>query len=207
MASVLIASARTIVGEGIRRSIEQTHSVGAIATDVFSLLYLAGALTPEIVLVDHGGDCETWREALLALHRLHPSGKIVALVDHAEVARTFADADEVVSGYISIDSSEGILEEAIGAVLNGRQYLCPCIEESLAAMDASAPASPHEHLTPRQVEILSLLAQGKSAKEAAQELGVSKRTIEFHKYRIMRRIGVERSAQMVQYAMEHGLIG
>jgi len=102
---------------------------------------LAGALAPEIVLVDHGGDCETWREALHALHRLHPSGKIVALVDHAEVARTFADADEVVSGYISIDSPEGILEEAIGAVLNGRQYLCPCIEESLAAMDASAGAS------------------------------------------------------------------
>jgi len=204
--SVLIASSRAIVRDGIRHNLEHSYIVGEPASDASSLMFLAGALQPNICIVDFGDERENWSESVLSLRRLHAAAKIMAFVDAANAIEELAEHDAILSGYLGLCATSEDFETAIRNVLAGEKYICPCIRELLESRGNGRHTDRDGELTPRQTEILRLLAVGKSAKEVARDLGLSKRTIEFHKYRAMRRLGIDRSAQLVQYAIEHDLL-
>ncbi len=114
-----------------------------------------------------------------------------------------------VTGYVLKHAASDELVAAIREALKGRIYISPvlrtpALEEMLAS--PRAHTKPASELTPRQREVLQLVAEGKSAKEIATILNISPRTAEVHKYKIMDELGLRTSAELVQYAIRHGLV-
>lgn len=97
---------------------------------------------------------------------------------------------------------------AIGEALQGRRYVSPAVARGLAdgGFDVHRPDTRLRELSQREREVLQLIAEGKSMKEVAAVLEISRRTVEFHKYRIMDLLKVRTGAELVQYAIKHGLI-
>jgi DNA-binding NarL/FixJ family response regulator len=113
------------------------------------------------------------------------------------------------SGYLLKSSPGSELKEALRDVLQGRTYLSPGVTRDAVEI-MGRMTSIHEdvwaHLTPRQREVLQLLAEGKSHKEVAHILNISVKTAEYHKYAILDKLGLKTNAELVQYAVRHGII-
>jgi DNA-binding NarL/FixJ family response regulator len=113
------------------------------------------------------------------------------------------------SGYVLKHSAPAELVMAIGAALEGKTFITPSLtDEVLQAMkhDPKKVKDPVASLTPRQREILQLLAEGRSAKEIAAALGISPRTVEFHKYQMMESLQIQSSAELTHFAIKHGIV-
>ena len=108
-------------------------------------------------------------------------------------------------GYVLKHSAHSELQQAVENVLLGKIFITEKIAKELENIPISR-RDPIRELSPRQREVLQLLAEGKSAKEVASILSISPRTVEFHKYRIMEELGVSTSAELVQYSIKHGVI-
>ncbi len=143
------------------------------------------------------------------LHREHPRTAIL-------VYSTFAEKDVALScfiagasGYVWKAGPDGELETAIERLLSGRRYMSLAVSEQLAdrlsgSSDASAP--PHESLSKRELQVFEYLARGLSLAEAATHLNVSPNTVSTYRARVLRKLGVARDAELVRYAVRHGLI-
>ena len=113
------------------------------------------------------------------------------------------------AGFVLKHSAPAELILALRAALQGRTFITPDLAAELvrtAGRDAKGHADPVETITPRQREILELLAEGKSAKEIASALGLSARTVEDHKYRLMESLGIDTTAALIRFAIRHGLV-
>jgi DNA-binding NarL/FixJ family response regulator len=113
------------------------------------------------------------------------------------------------AGYVLKHSAPAELIAAIRAALNGQTYITPALAgEVFQAMqdEPQGGRDPAAKLTPRQREILQLLAEGRSAKEIAETLAISPRTVEFHKYQMMETLGLHHSAELVHFAIKHGIV-
>jgi DNA-binding NarL/FixJ family response regulator len=117
------------------------------------------------------------------------------------------------SGYVLKHSAPYELTTAINKALKGERYISPQLAgaddllNGVGNKSAQASRRDSSHLTPRQKEVLQLLAEGFSVKEAADQLHISSRTVEYHKYQMMRDIGVKSTAELVRYALKHGIVG
>jgi DNA-binding NarL/FixJ family response regulator len=115
--------------------------------------------------------------------------------------------DAGASGYVIKHLSTFDLKAAVKEILRGRVYVTPGItEEGADSLFRGHDRKPARQLTSRQREVLQLLAEGRSAKEAAAILNVSSRTVEFHKYRLMQQLAVRTTAQLTQFAIKHKII-
>ena len=113
------------------------------------------------------------------------------------------------AGFVLKHSASAELVLAVRAALQGRTFVTPDLAAELMRAAKQGPQDqpdPVAALTPRQREILQLLAEGKSAKEIAAVLGLSARTVEDHKYRLMESLGIENSAELIHFAIKHGLV-
>ncbi len=166
----------------------------------------ADDLRPDVAVLDismpqlNGLDTTT-----LLLERL-PAVKVVILTMDNDPDIAAEAARRGASGYVIKSAAMSELFEAIETVLAGKRYVSPAL--STQTTWPGAPRQKHglSALTSRQREVLQLLAEGSSMKEAASALCVTPRTIAFHKYRIMERLGIETSAELVQFAIKSGLI-
>jgi DNA-binding NarL/FixJ family response regulator len=129
---------------------------------------------------------------------------------HREVAYARRALDAGASGFVLKHSAPEELVMAIRAALEGRKYITPDLAGEVLHSIQSDPGGrkdPLSTLTPRQREILQLLAEGKTAKEIAGILGISSRTVEFHKYEMMAELDLHSSAELVHFAIKHGIVG
>ena len=113
------------------------------------------------------------------------------------------------SGFVLKHSASVELVAAIRAALQGKTYLTPQLAGEVLEAIKEGPdgaGDPLGSLTPRQREVLQLLAEGSSAKEIGASLGISTRTVEFHKYQMMETLGIHTSAEMIHFAIKHGLV-
>jgi DNA-binding NarL/FixJ family response regulator len=111
------------------------------------------------------------------------------------------------SAYVLKRSAASELMTAIREVVQGRSYITPLITEGVVGSLLNVDETKNRHeLTPRQVEVLQLLAEGRSMKEVARVLDLTPRTVAFHKYRMMEQIGVKSTAELVQYAVKHHIV-
>jgi DNA-binding NarL/FixJ family response regulator len=142
------------------------------------------------------------------LKALYPDIKVIYLTQNREPRLAVEAFRRRASGYLLKDSAVAELRTAIGEALRGRSYISPLIAKGMVDHAVSPdPVQPGEReLSSREREVLQLLAEGKSMKEVAALLDISPRTVEFHKYRIMDLLGVKTNAELVQYAIKHGLI-
>jgi len=143
------------------------------------------------------------------LKKLRPAVKVIYLTQNRDPRLASEAFRRRASGYLLKDSAASELTTAIREALRGRSYVSPSIARAMedGAATARLGQATDRDLSPREREVLQLLAEGKSMKEVAALLSISPRTVEFHKYRIMELLRVKTNAELVQQAIRLGLIG
>jgi DNA-binding NarL/FixJ family response regulator len=203
-ARVLLADDHTIVAEGLQSLLkDQFELVGTVA-DGRQLVDAAGSLRPDVIVTDLSMPVLTGLDALRQIKAAGIDAKVIFLTMHA-YARIASEALQAGAvGFLLKQSAGEELITAIEEVLDGRTYLTPLLTRDVLALQTSGAAD-RPVLTPRQREVLRLLADGKRMKEIAAILGLSPRTIETHKYEMMQTLGVGSTAELVKYAIKHDL--
>ncbi|MGH7227935.1 MAG: response regulator [Nitrospiraceae bacterium] len=205
---VLLADDHTLVLEGFRKLLEEEFELVGTVEDGRALLTTAPILQPDVVLLDIAMPSLNGIEAARQLKKMMPEVKIIFVTMHADSAYVTEGFRAGASGYLLKRSAAAELAQAIQAVLRGQHYVTPLITSDLvrALID-----SPPEHqtgpasLTPRQREVLQLVAEGHSLKEIANTLKISVKTVEFHKAQIMEQLNLHTTAELTKYAITHGL--
>ena len=204
---VLLADDHRIVAEGLKSLLEAEFDLVGIVEDGRALVEAARSLRPDVIVADIAMPHLNGLDALPRLKQDDPDVKVVFLTMHGEAAYARRALAEGARGYVIKHSATAELVLAIRAALEGKTYVTPTLAgQLLSASGRENPVGTAETLTPRQREILELLAAGRSAKEIAAVLGISSRTVEFHKYRMMEMLGVHSSAELVHYAIKQGIV-
>ena len=206
---VLLADDHKIILEGLRGLLEGEFEVAGTVEDGRALVTAAAKLCPDVVVADISMPLLNGIEAVRQLKKADPHIKVVFLTMHPDVTYASRAFEAGASGYVLKHSAPSELITAIREAVNGRTYVTPMVAgELLQSYKAGAQrAEPvMRKLTARQREILQLVAEGYSAKEIAVQLNISTRTVEFHKYRIMEELNLKTSAELVQYAIKHGIV-
>lgn len=206
---VLLADDHPIVAEGLRSLLSARFDVVGVVEDGQALLEAARSLKPDVVVADISMPLVNGIEATRRLQQEQPQIKVVILTMHREGAYARRALEAGAAGYVLKVSAADELLAAVEAALAGTTYVTPELAGALDGRAAQRPRGSHDAaaaLTPRQREILQLVAAGKTAKETGAILGISARTVESHKYELMEALGLERSAELVQYAVKLGLV-
>jgi DNA-binding NarL/FixJ family response regulator len=180
--------------------------VGTVA-DGRSLVVEAQRLTPDVVILDIAMPLLNGLDAGRQIKQLCPHAKLV-FVTMNEDSDLAAEAFRAgASAYLLKRSAASELMLAVREVMQGRSYITPLVTAGLVGsfIDASGRKPSHE-LTPRQREVLQLLAEGHSMKQAAAVLNVTPRTVAFHKYRMMEQLNLRSNAELIQFAVNHHII-
>jgi DNA-binding NarL/FixJ family response regulator len=205
---VLLADDHSLVLEGFKKLLEEHCELVGTAVDGRALLEAAAGLQPEVVILDISMPLLNGIDAARKLKKQHPHIKIIFVTMHSEKAYLREAFKAGASGYLLKASASDELAQAIQTVLSDRYYVTTLITkdviESLLTSNGPHEAS-EDDLTVRQREILQLVAEGHSAKEIAQILNVSPRTVEFHKAQIMEQLDLHSTAELIKYAITHGL--
>jgi DNA-binding NarL/FixJ family response regulator len=205
---VLLADDHTMLLDAFQRLLTPTCEVVGAVSDGRSLVEAAPRLKPDVVVLDISMPLLNGMDACRQLQPRLPDTQWVFLTVNE-------DPDVAVEafrlgglGYLLKKSAAAELFLAIQRVMCGQPYITPLLTQGmpLGVFLTRAAKVPTDALTPRQREVIQLLAEGRLMKEVADILGVTLRTIAFHKYSIMKQLGVQSSAQLVQYAVHHGLV-
>jgi DNA-binding NarL/FixJ family response regulator len=205
---VLIADDHTLVAEAIQKLIENECEVVGIVADGRKLLQAARCAKPDLVILDLGMPQLNGLDAAEQLRQVLSRVKFLILTMNADVQVAVEALRCGASGYLLKSSTGSELVRAIREVLRGGTYVTPTIARALRDEWVQDPNMKSDHrLTPRQREVLQLLAEGQTMKEVAATLQISTRTVAFHKYRIMADFRLRSNAQIVQLAIkEHMLL-
>ena len=206
---VLLADDHKIVLEGLRGLLEESYSLVGMASNGMELVEMASMLHPDVIVADVSMPLLNGIDALWKLRQSDVACPVVFLTMHPDVIYASRALEAGASGYVLKHDASGELITAIEAARRGKTFLSPAIDSAaLAEFARGTRRSAREtiELTPRQRNVLQLLAEGKSAKEIGAILEISPRTVETHKYKMMDDLGLETSAQLVKYAIQHGLI-
>jgi DNA-binding NarL/FixJ family response regulator len=205
-AKVLLADDHAIVAEGLATLLKgQFDLVGTVGNGV-ELVDAARQLRPDVIVADVAMPVLSGLEALRRLKAAKSDAKVIFLTMHADAQLATEAFRAGASGYVLKHSAGEELITAIREVLQGRIYLTPLITRDVITTLTEPAPKPAVTLTPRQLEVLRLIAEGRRMKEIAAILNLSTRTVETHKYEMMRSLGVESTAQLVRYAIKIGLV-
>ncbi len=207
-ARILLADDHRLLLEAFINLLEPEFEVVGTATDGRALLVAARELKPDVIVLDIAMPLLNGLGAAHRLKQMMPEIKLIFLTVN-EDPDCASEAFRIgASGYLLKNSAASELFQAIEAVLEGTAYVTPLIThgmiESFQYGHDRSEAS--VKLTPRQREVLQLLAEGRSMKEAANILDVSPRTVAFHKYRIMEGLQLKTNADLVQFAIKTGIV-
>ena len=183
--------------------------VAGEAGDGREALELVGKLLPDVVLMDIAMAGLNGLEATRLISKEHPDVRVIVLSMHASERHVLQALRAGAQGYILKESAPRELELAIESVARGKLFLSPGISRQVIEVflgQMGAIADPLDQLTPRQREILQLIAEGHSSKQIAQRLESSVKTIESHRASLMERLDIHDIAGLVRYAIRQGLV-
>jgi DNA-binding NarL/FixJ family response regulator len=205
---ILLADDHKLMAEALQHLLQADFDVVATVSDGRALIKAAAELKPELVVVDISMPLLNGLDAADQLKALQPDIKVIFLTQNREPRYAVEAFRRQASGYLLKDSAASELTTAIREALQGRSYVSPLIAKGMLAhaLNPEPGDAGLRELSTREREVLQLLAEGKSMKEVAAVLDISPRTVEFHKYRVMQLLGVKTNAELVQYAIKHGLI-
>jgi DNA-binding NarL/FixJ family response regulator len=205
--SVLVADDHAIVKEGLVRLLEEHDFdvVGAVG-DGQALLDEARRLRPDLILTDLSMPGLSGLDVLGRLKAERVDSKVIVLTMHDDAELATRAMRAGASGFLLKHSAGEELLTAIDQALEGRVYLTPTLTKEVIERLAAPPDQSGPQLTARQRDVLRLLLKGQRMKEIAATLELSSRTVETHKYQIMQTLGVNSTAELVKYAIEHRLI-
>jgi DNA-binding NarL/FixJ family response regulator len=204
---ILLADDHTLVLQALKKLLEPEFTVVGTVSDGRALLSAVQESKPDVVVLDIGMPHASGMEIGPKLRRLSPRTKLIVLTmnDDIEIAR---EALRLwASGYLLKGSAASELVKAIRDVLQGKSYVTPRIARRLQEEFVRDPErAGKRELTLRQREVLQLLAEGRTMKEAADALNVTPRTIAFHKYRIMEDFNLRTNSDLVKFAIREKLV-
>jgi DNA-binding NarL/FixJ family response regulator len=206
-ARILLADDHTLVAEAFKKLLEPEFEVVGTVGDGRALLREAPELSPDAVLVDLNMPLLNGLDAGEQLKQILPKAKIIVLTMNEDAEIAAETMGKWASGYLLKKSAGSELLKAVREVLRGARYITPALEKEL--VEISSRESRNEAaraLTPRQREVLQLLAEGHTMKEAAAILHVATRTVAFHKYRIMQDFGLENNSDLLRFAIKQRVV-
>jgi DNA-binding NarL/FixJ family response regulator len=205
---VLLADDHAIVLEGLQRLLTPEFELVGVAHNGVEMVEICAKKRPDIVVADVSMPLLNGIDALRKMRRQGDATRVVFLTMHPDVTSATRALEAGASGYVVKHAASDELVTAIRDALAGRRFVSPAlrspaVEERLIGPEGKTTGI---ELTPRQQEVLQLLAEGKSAKEIGAILGISPRTAETHKYKMMDDLGLATTAELVHYAIRHGLV-
>ncbi|HKF40621.1 MAG TPA: response regulator transcription factor [Candidatus Acidoferrum sp.] len=201
---ILLADDHTLVAEAFKRLLEPEFDVVGTVADGRALLRAAPELKPDVVLVDLNMPLLNGLDASEQLKQTAPQIKIIVLTMNEDPDIAAETMEKWASGYLLKKSAGSELLKAVRDVLRGGRYVTPALDHAVMKRESRTEAP--RVLTPRQREVLQLLAEGHTMKEAAAILHVATRTVAFHKYRIMQDFGIENNSELLRFAMKQGVV-
>jgi DNA-binding NarL/FixJ family response regulator len=205
---VLLADDHRLVAEGLKSLLSPVFDLVGVVEDGRALLEEAARRKPDVVVVDITMPRLNGLEAIPLLKKADPNVKIVVVTMHSEAAYARRALAAGAHGFVLKHAAPADLVAAIRAAVEGKIFVTPQVAgDDLRAQRAGRTAGGGDALTERQREILQLIVKGKTAKEIAALLGLSARTVEFHKYKMMETVGAESSAELIQFAIRRGIAG
>jgi len=211
---VLVVDDHAVVREGLPHVLGQAEGflvVGEAATGDEALA-LAAEQQPDVVLLDLSMPGMSGLEVAAALHTRWPAMRVLVLSMHEQDEYVLAAVRGGAHGYILKDAGPAELRDAIRAVHGGAGYFSPTVAGRLSAavrgeVRGDAPAERLARLTPREREVLTLVADGLTNREIAARLGISPRTVESHRESLMKKLSLRSVAELTRFALQVGLIG
>jgi len=203
---ILLVDDHALVLEGFRRILEGHYELVGTVGDGRALLEAAKTMQPDIVILDVSMPLLNGIDAAAQLKKICPKAKIIIVTMHADTDYVRSAFEAGASAYVLKRSAVDELEQAIRAVLEGHSYITPLITKELVDVFLATDSEKSRGLTPRQREVLQLLAEGRTAKEIANLLNITSRTVEFHKGQIMDHLNLRTTADLIKYALTHGIV-
>lgn len=201
---IFLADDHAMVVDAFRRLLEHEFNIVGTASDGLELLNSAPNLQPDLVVVDLGLPLLSGFDAGRELKKLLPQTKILVVTVNEDPAVAAAVLGEWASGYLLKKCSGSELVKALREILMGRPYVTTMV--STDSLFPRPGVHGRKSLTPRQRQVLQLLAEGRSMKEAAYLLNLTTRTVAFHKYKIMASLGMRSNYELLKLAIREHLI-
>ena len=206
----LIVDGHALVRHGMRRLLEDEPDIEVVeeAGNANEALQKLGLHQPDVVLMDTGIPGVSSADVVRLVQHTSPRTKLIFLTGHGDNQSALQGLQAGAMGYVHKDTETANLVQAMRDAQRGIRYVSPQVlqkvRKDVPSIASGKPSSPS--LTPREEEIVKLLAQGNSVKESAQLLGVSVKTVEAHKFNLMRKLGIHNKAQLVTYAIQMKIV-
>ncbi len=204
---ILLADDHQIVRQGIRALLEEERfEVVAEAANGHEALQLVATSQPDVAILDLGMPGLNGVDTAREIRRISRNIRTLLVTVHDEEPYVLAALRAGVTGYVLKTQAATDLVQAVHEVVYGKIYLSPGISRSVLELYKNREELPPDPLSPRERQILQLVAEGKSTKEAASILGVSEKTAESHRTHLMSKLDIHQTAGLVRYAIKHGIV-
>jgi DNA-binding NarL/FixJ family response regulator len=205
---LLIADDHSIVRDGLKQLFQQCEDIEVVAeaSDGEQVLNALQIDAFDLLLLDMSMQGVSGLELISRIRSLHPKQRILILTMHTEPNIASRALKSGAQGYLSKDCDTATLLSAIRKVTAGERFLDPILGVQMAFdVDNNSDATPEMKLSDREYSVMQMLLQGMGVNEIARELSISNKTVSTHKIRLMRKLGVDSNADLVRYALKHGL--
>jgi two-component system, NarL family, invasion response regulator UvrY len=206
---VLVADDHAVVREGIKRILTQDDAIEVVAeaADGSAALDRVHEMDPDVVVLDMSMPGRGGLETLQEIKRRWPRMGVLVLSMHPEDQYAVRVLREGADGYLSKDSAADELINAIHKIHGGGKYVSSSVAERLAlTVERGFEGAPHERLSTREFQVLSMIAQGRTVTEIGVELSLSVKTVSTYRTRVLEKMGMKSNADLTYYAIKNGLI-
>ncbi|OHB57887.1 MAG: DNA-binding response regulator [Planctomycetes bacterium GWF2_42_9] len=204
---ILLADDHKIILEGLRGLLETKYDIVGMAEDGNALVKEALRLKPDVIIADISMPSLNGIDAIRQIRKQGLNPKVIFLTMHNDALYAKEALEIGASAFVLKHSAASELITAVEETLSGNRHISPVISQELSRLDeGNGGNGVFEGLSLRQREVLQLLAEGKSAKEVASILKISPRTVEFHKYSTMQQLGIKTNAEIIHFAIKHGIV-
>jgi two-component system response regulator NreC len=204
---VLLAEDELIVRQGVKALLRADgFDVVGEAADGREVALLAARVTPDVAVLDIAMPVLNGLDGARAVRSASPATRVVLLTSYRDEHHVLEALRAGVKGYVLKTQASADLSQAIRDVMKGATYLSPGVSQVVVDAYLERRDAPCDPLTPREREVLQLIAEGKSTKQVAGMLGVSVKTAEFHRTRLMEKLEIHETASLVRYAIRRGMI-
>ncbi len=206
---ILLADDHRFILDGLRNLLESEYEVVGMVEDGHSLINEALRLRPDVIITDISMPSLNGIDAIRQIRKKGLNPKVIFLTMHNDALYAKEVLDLGASGFVLKHSASSELLTAVQEALRGHTHISPAISQELLRLykgETDSREGVLGKLSLRQREVLQLLAEGNSAKEVARIMKISPRTVEFHKYTIMQQLEIKTSAELIHFAIKHGIV-